>query len=155
MTRDIAKGDFFASLGLIVLSAYILKEGSRWVVYGSEGPGPGFFPIMYGVTMLAISLYLLQRSVRRRCTAHGDPADRQGTARALVTWAALAASVPLMLVLGFVVGFGLIVLFLVKVIFERSYKTSIIVAVSIAVALHLVFPVLLRSPLPAGKLWGF
>lgn len=155
MIRDIAKGDFFASLGLIILSAYILKEGSRWVVYGSEGPGPGFFPIMYGLTMLAISLYLLWRSLRRHSKALVGRADRQGTARAMVTWVALAASVPLMVFLGFVVGFGLIVFFLVKVIFERSYQTSIIVAVSIAIALHLVFPVMLQSPLPAGMLWGF
>jgi len=155
MKRNIAAGDLFASLGLVILSAYILREGSRWVVYGSEGPGPGFFPIMYGVLMLAISLYLFQRSVRGRPSKAPSPADRQGTTRALVTWAALAASVPLMVVLGFVVGFGLFVFVLVKVIFQRSYRTSLIAAVSIPAALHLVFRVLLNSPLPPGMLWGF
>ncbi|QJP15861.1 tripartite tricarboxylate transporter TctB family protein [Starkeya sp. ORNL1] len=145
----------FASLGLIALSAYILKEGSGWVVYGSEGPGPGFFPIMYGVIMLGLSLYLFQRSVRKGTGKSKGPLDYQGIARALATWAALAVCVPLMVVVGFVVGFGFVALFLIRFVFERSWRTSIITAVCIAIALHLVFPVMLDAPLPVGMLWGF
>jgi putative tricarboxylic transport membrane protein len=145
----------FASLGLIALSAYILKEGSGWVVYGSEGPGPGFFPIMYGVIMLGLSLYLFQRSVRKGTGKSKGPLDYQGIARALATWAALAVCVPLMVVVGFVVGFGFVALFLIRFVFERSWRTSIVTAVCIAIALHLVFPVMLDAPLPVGMLWGF
>jgi putative tricarboxylic transport membrane protein len=154
--RDIAYGDLFASLGLIALSAYILKEGSGWVVYGSEGPGPGFFPIMYGIVMLGLSLYLFQRSVRKGGNGKAkEGLDHQGIARALATWAALAVCVPLMVVVGFVVGFGIVAFFLIRFVFERSYRTSIITAVCIAIALHLVFPVMLDAPLPVGMLWGF
>jgi putative tricarboxylic transport membrane protein len=155
LSRNIAYGDLFASLGLIALSAYILKEGSGWVVYGSEGPGPGFFPIMYGVIMLGLSLYLFQRSVRKGTGKSKGPLDYQGIARALATWAALAVCVPLMVVVGFVVGFGFVALFLIRFVFERSWRTSIITAICIAVALHLVFPVMLDAPLPVGMLWGF
>lgn len=155
LSRNIAYGDLFASLGLIALSAYILKEGSGWVVYGSEGPGPGFFPIMYGVIMLGLSLYLFQRSVRKGTGKSKGPLDYQGIARALATWAALAVCVPLMVVVGFVVGFGFVALFLIRFVFERSWRTSIITAVCIAIALHLVFPVMLDAPLPVGMLWGF
>jgi putative tricarboxylic transport membrane protein len=155
LSRNIAYGDLFASLGLIALSAYILKEGSGWVVYGSEGPGPGFFPIMYGVIMLGLSLYLFQRSVRKGTGKSKGPLDHQGIARALATWAALAVCVPLMVVVGFVVGFGFVALFLIRFVFERSWRTSIITAVCIAIALHLVFPVMLDAPLPVGMLWGF
>lgn len=155
LSRNIAYGDLFASLGLIALSAYILKEGSGWVVYGSEGPGPGFFPIMYGVIMLGLSLYLFQRSVRKGTGKSKGPLDYQGIARALATWAALAVCVPLMVVVGFVVGFGFVALFLIRFVFERSWRTSIVTAVCIAIALHLVFPVMLDAPLPVGMLWGF
>ena len=155
LKRDIAYGDLFASLGLIALSAYILREGSGWVVYGSEGPGPGFFPIMYGIVMLGLSLFLFQRSVRKGTSKSKGPLDYQGIARALATWAALAVCVPLMVVVGFVVGFGIVAFFLIRFVFERSYRTSAIVAICIAVALHLVFPVMLDAPLPVGMLWGF
>lgn len=156
LKRDIAYGDLFASLGLIALSAYILKESTGWVVYGSEGPGPGFFPIMYGLLMLGLSLYLFQRSLRKGERASGkEPGEREGVVRALATWVGLAICVPLMIVLGFVIGFGIFAFFVIRFVFGRSYRASLVTAVCIVIALHLVFPVMLDAPLPTGMFWGF
>jgi putative tricarboxylic transport membrane protein len=156
--RNIAYGDLLSSAALIGLATYIMLEGRKWAIYGSEGPGPGFFPIMYGTAMLALSLYLLQRSIRVGAAPRPEgkePTDIKGVISALLTWVALAICIPMMLVLGFTVGFGLFAFVIIKVIFQRTYKTSLIAAASIAVTLHLIFPVLLQAPLPVGMLWGF
>jgi putative tricarboxylic transport membrane protein len=156
--RNIAYGDLLSSVALSCLATYILLEGRKWAIYGSEGPGPGFFPIMYGSVMLVLSLYLLQRSVRVGAPprpADKAPTDPKGVVSALLTWGALALCIPLMLVLGFTAGFGLFAFVIIKFVFQQSLKTSLIAAAGIAVSLHIVFPVLLQAPLPVGMLWGF
>jgi hypothetical protein len=74
---------------------------------------------------------------------------------AFLSWVGIIASIPLMWLLGFVVGFGLFVVFMVKVVFGRSWRASVITAVAIVAALHLIFPVLLGAPLPVGRFWSF
>jgi len=153
--KNILYGDLCSSILLIALGIVILRESSTWVIFGTEGPGPGFFPLMYGAILVVLSLYLLLRSFKGSPEDDREPLDRQGITKALTTWAALAVSVPLMVVLGFMLGFGLVAFFMIRFVFERSYRTSAIVALSIAVVLHLLFPVLLEAPLPPGMLWGF
>jgi len=137
--------NFIAGLVLACLSIYILFTASHWTLFNTEGPGPGFFPVSYGLLMFGLS--------EEPRAAHA--ADRSGRMAAFLSWVGIIASIPLMWLLGFVVGFGLFVVFMVKVVFDRSWLTSVITAVAIVAALHLIFPVLLGAPLPVGRFWSF
>jgi putative tricarboxylic transport membrane protein len=144
-------------LVLACLSIYILYTASHWTLFNAEGPGPGFFPVSYGFLMLGLSVALMYQ---RLTATEARPVaasveDRAGRMAAFLSWAGIIASIPLMWLLGFVVGFGLFVVFMVKVVFGRSWQASVITAVAIVAALHLIFPVLLGAPLPVGRFWSF
>jgi putative tricarboxylic transport membrane protein len=151
--------NFLAGLALACLSIYILYAASRWTLFNSEGPGPGFFPMGYGLIMLGCSLVLIYQRVIAPVDTRPKLAptalDESGFKAALLSWVAIIASVPLMYFFGFVVGFGLAILFMVKIVFGRSWRTSLITSVAIVAGLYVIFPVLLSAALPTSKFWSF
>jgi putative tricarboxylic transport membrane protein len=149
------KGDVISGAVLAALGVLIITQSRAWDYYTLDGPGPGFFPFWYGVTMVVLSLLLIVNSARS-----GDDGESKGgmdwpaIGRAMTTWLAFALSVALMDFLGFLISFALLVFFLVAVIFRRPFMTATVVAVASAVAFHLVFPVALSVSLPTGP-FGF
>src|SRR5438067_6900983 len=99
--------DFWSGLALAALGGYIVNEARRWEYLTPEGPGPGFFPLWYGVAMLALSLALVLASTR------GPAVDWRGTGRALAMWAALALCVALGKAIGFALSFAALTYFIV------------------------------------------
>ncbi|HET9653185.1 MAG TPA: tripartite tricarboxylate transporter TctB family protein [Usitatibacter sp.] len=58
-------GDFWAGLAFAALGAWIVSEARGWVYLGDEGPGAGFFPMWYGVAMIALALVLAIGAARK------------------------------------------------------------------------------------------
>jgi hypothetical protein len=56
---------------------------------------------------------------------------------------------------GFILGFGGILFFIIKVIFHRPALQAVIIAAVIAVSLHIGFVELLQGRLPSGIVWRF
>jgi putative tricarboxylic transport membrane protein len=148
-TGDIVSGAVLAGLGV-----YVILEAKGWEYLGPDGPGPGFFPIWYGVALVALSLLLVFTSLRDRAARPGKPVSWREVARALTAWAGLAACAGLLKVLGFVVSFGLFTFFLVAVMYRRSLVTALAVSIGVCLAFYLLFPVALNVALPVNKL-GF
>jgi len=148
-TGDIVSGAVLAGLGI-----FVVLEARRWEYLGPDGPGPGFFPVWYGVSMVALALLLVVTSFRERAGAPGKPVNWREVGRALVAWAGLALCVGLLKLLGFLLAFGLFVFFLVYVMYRRTIVTALTTAVSMSVAFYLLFPLALNVTLPVGKL-GF
>ena len=48
--------DFWSGLALAALGAYIVVQARGWDYLTEDGPGPGFFPLWYGIGILACSL---------------------------------------------------------------------------------------------------
>jgi putative tricarboxylic transport membrane protein len=139
---------------LAALGIYIVIEARAWPYAGSFGPGPGFFPVWYGVAMTVLSLVLIgQRLVTARAAA-SEPVDWRGLGRGLSTWLAFVAAIVLLKPLGFMLSFALLTLFIVAVVFRRSIAVAAATAVCAAGALQLTFSVILGVRLPAGLL-GF
>jgi putative tricarboxylic transport membrane protein len=154
MGRILKDGDVISGAVLAALGVYIVMQSWAWEYSGPDGPGPGFFPVWYGVAMVALSLLLIVSSARKS-NGEGEVAvDWSATGRALSTWAAFALSVVLMNWLGFIISFALLTFFIVAVIFRRSLLAAGITAVVSALAFHLVFPVALSVTLPTG-VFGF
>lgn len=146
---DVISGGLLAALGV-----YIVLQARNWNYYGPDGPGPAFFPIWYGLTMAALALVLVVRTVLRGEAKKENAPVPPGTLRALATWLAFAATVALMGPLGFLLSFALFSFFLVAVVFRRSLTVAAVTAICIAAAFHLTFVIALGVELPTGLL-GF
>src|SRR5690242_10095255 len=117
--------DFWSGLALASLGAYIIFCASGWDYATPEGPGPGFFPLWYGIAMLGISLVLVVSPSAVRV-------DWRGGRRALATWLALVVCIAALKWLGFVVRFVALPLFIVAVVFRGRLSTGGVVGVGAA-----------------------
>jgi putative tricarboxylic transport membrane protein len=146
-----ARGDFYSGLTLGALAAYIIVAASRWEYVGTDGPGPGFFPLWYGIAMAVLAAVLVVSSILR----HSESSiEWRKVARALGAWLALAVSIALFKLVGFLAGFAALTFFIVAVMYRRPLATAAVVAVAIAAGFYVVFPLALGLVLPIGLL-GF
>lgn len=149
--------DLWSGLALAALGMYIVAAASRWEYMGAEGPGPGFFPMWYGIAIVTLSAVLVLSSLRSklaRGAAAGARLPWGRMVRALIAWLAFAVSVALFKPLGFAVSFGLLCFFIVAVMYRRPLKVAAAVAVASALGFYLAFPLALGVSLPVGVL-GF
>jgi putative tricarboxylic transport membrane protein len=154
MEEKIRRGDLWSGLALMALGTYIVSEAWQWDYVGPDGPGPGFFPMWYGVAMVALSGFLVVSSALDKTGSAANSIDWIRIRRALAAWLALAVSVALFRLLGFVGSFALLTFFIVAVMYRRPIKVAAFVSVATAVGFHLVFAVGLGVALPVGVL-GF
>jgi putative tricarboxylic transport membrane protein len=148
-TGDIVSGAVLAGLGV-----FIITEARRWEYLGPDGPGPGFFPLWYGMALVALSALLIGMSLAQRGRQPGGAVNWREVGRALAAWAGLAACVGLLKVLGFLLAFGLFTFFLVAVMYRRPLATAVAVSLGMTLSFYLLFPLALNVALPVGKL-GF
>jgi putative tricarboxylic transport membrane protein len=148
-TGDIISGAVLAGLGV-----FIIVEARGWVYLGPDGPGPGFFPLWYGIAMVVLSVLLVGISLAQREGAAGKPVNWREVGRVMLTWVGLALCVGMLKVLGFLLAFGLFTFFLVAAMYRRPLRTAVAVAVGISVTFYLLFPLALNVELPVGRL-GF
>lgn len=136
--------DLWSGLALAALAGYIIVQASGWDYMGSDGPGPGFFPLWYGIAMLALSVALVITSVLRG----SERVDWRGAGRALTVWLVLALSVAAFKLVGFVIGFAALSFFMVAVMYRRPLPVAAAVAAGLAAGFYVLFPLLLGVNLP-------
>ncbi len=146
--------DVLAGLALATLGSFIALRATSWDLMGEDGPGPGFFPLGYGVLMLALSLVLTLRALLRPSIHTLETGGSAGHMRAILTWAVFAASALAMQMTGFVLGFALLTMFIVAYVFRRGWRSMVLVGFGCSAGFWLVFTQLLGVELPAGP-WGF
>jgi putative tricarboxylic transport membrane protein len=145
--------DAVAGLALAALGGYVAWTALAWDILTEEGPGPGFFPLGYGVLMLGLSALLVLRALALPRPAERAP-DSGGHVRALATWAAFAGAAFAMQWIGFVLGFAALSAFVVAFVFGRGWRQAALVGIGCAGGFWLVFGALMGVDLPAGP-WGF
>lgn len=148
-TGDVVSGAVLSGLGV-----FIVVEARDWEYLGPDGPGPGFFPLWYGIGMIALSLLLVGTSLAQRASVPAGPVDWGEVGRALVAWIGLTLCVGLLKILGFLLAFGSFTFFLVAVMYRRPLGAALAVSVGMSAGFYLLFPVALNVALPLGKL-GF
>ena len=146
--------DLWSGLALAGLGVYIVVEAWQWEYLGPEGPGPGFFPLWYGIAMVVVSGALVVASALRKVDAGRAGIEWRKSGRALAVWIALAVSVASFQLLGFLVGFALLTFFIVAVMYRRPLPVAVAVAGAGGAAFYLLFPLALGVSLPVGVL-GF
>jgi len=133
--------DFWSGLALAALGGYIVYTARGWEYLGQDGPGPGFFPLWYGIAMLALSFLLMMKS-------GGEAVSWRGAGRAFGAWAAFAVSVAVIKLVGFLIAFIGLTLFIVAVMYRRSPVVAALVAIGVAAGFYAVFPLALGVQLP-------
>src|SRR5258706_6947104 len=134
-------GDFWSGLALAALGGYIVYTARGWEYLGQDGPGPGFFPLWYGIAMLILSLPLVLKG-------EGASVSWQGAGRAFATWGAFAVSVAVLKVVGFLISFAVLTFFIVAVMYRRPPAIAALVAIGVVAGFYLVFPIALGLVLP-------
>jgi len=134
-------GDFWSGLALAALGGTIVYEARGWEYLGQDGPGPGFFPLWYGIAMLILSLALVVKG-------GGESVSWKGAGRAFAAWGAFAVSVAVLKLVGFLVSFAVLTFFIVAVMYRRPPAVAALVAIGVAAGFWLVFPLALGVVLP-------
>ena len=147
------RGDFWSGLALAVLGAFVIVQARGWTYSGDEGPGPGFFPLWYGIAMVVLSLALVVTAVAKRAAPNAEPFAWGDLRRALTCWIAFVAAIALMRVTGFAIAFALLTWFIVAVMAGRPQRVAIPIALGAAVAFHALFAWALGVELPQGLLF--
>ena len=132
--------DFWSGLALAALGGGIVYSAWGWEYLGQDGPGPGFFPLWYGIAMLVLSAILV-------FTGRTE-SGWKGSGRAFLTWGAFAVSVAILKLVGFAVSFAALTFFIVFVMYRRPLATAALVAIGLAAGFYAVFPLALGVPLP-------
>jgi putative tricarboxylic transport membrane protein len=143
--KKLGDADFWSGLAFAALAGYIIVRASGWEYLGTDGPGPGFFPLWSGVAMAALSLGLMLSSALR---SESQAVDWQGAGRAFAVWLALAVAVAALKLVGFLASFAALTFFVVAVMYRRPLKTAAAVALASAAAFYLVFQLALGLNLP-------
>jgi putative tricarboxylic transport membrane protein len=146
---DVIAGGLTAALGV-----YITMTALRWDVMGPEGPGPGFFPVGYGIALVILSLILIFQRFTAKAESNDTPFDWASFRRAAFAWLTFTASVALMPSLGFYISLGLLTLVLSLTIFAKPFKAAILNGVLSAAGFYIIFDLALDVSLPSGVL-GF
>jgi len=140
-----AQADFWSGLAFAGLGSYVIFQASRWEYAGNDGPGPGFFPLWYGIVMVALSLFLVVSSVR---SSDASRIDWTGARRAFATWGALVAAVALMKWTGFAAAFAALTFFIACVMYRRRLWVGAVGGVLASAAFYAIFVLALGVKLP-------
>ena len=138
-----ANADLWSGLALGGLGAFVISQAWRWEYLGADGPGPGFFPLWYGIAIVGLSLALVVSSLKQEAKV-----EWSGAGRAFATWAAFAVAAAALKWAGFVVCLAALTFFIVAVMYRRPLKVAATVALAVTAAFYVVFPLALGVKLP-------
>lgn len=154
-SSHVLSGDVISGALLAALGAYITVTADEWTILAHDGPGPGFFPLCYGIILLVGSLALVAMGLFNGPAKREEPLDWAGVRKALGIWAVFALMIPIMKYVGFLVALGLLIFFFLRVIYPWRLVPSIIASVLTPIGFFIIFPTLLHVELPVGVWTGF
>ena len=137
---------------VFLIASAIFWQGRGLSIGTSHAPGPGFFPMLIGATLILLSVILMIRGGKG--TQEQTPVTVRSLVRMLVVFFALLAYFLLLEYLGFVVASFLLMAFLFLSVARQKWYFAVASAVVCIGLSYLLFDVILKSNLPKGVL-GF
>jgi len=141
-----------------MVAGFLFLRGSIELGLGSGGePGPGFFPFLMAVFLVAFSaIHFISSLTKFRQIKSGDRfwPKRDGIKRILFTAASLCGFVLALNTLGFVLTTFIFMFITLRFVEPQRWRTVLFVGSLTTVLSYSVFQIWLRSNLPEGFL-GF
>src|SRR4030042_4379621 len=148
MRNDLVAATFWLVVGLLfsILS-------TTFSIGNLYRPGPGFVPLILGILLIFFSLILFRNSKRSRSLPKVAFFLSPGRWKK-VTYTVLILILAAFLVetIGYLFTIFLMVAFLMRAVEPQSWRATLLTAFSAALAIYLVFDLLLKQPLPRGPL---
>src|SRR5918994_497246 len=141
----------FSGAFLAFALAYTLLAFGLPMMVECNQIGPGFFPRILGVMLIAASLYALVRDFRE--PADDDASSDYWRTVALVT-AIMFAFVAMLSVLGALVAMVLFMFVTLYVLNRQGMITNVLLSILLPVSLYLLFDVWLNTTLPRGIMFA-
>ncbi len=142
--------DLYCALILLLVSIFVSAMSLRFGLGHVRSPGPGFFPLLIGLLLGCISLFMILIAYKAKQKGQ-NPNERPSFGRnvlpVLVVLFAYAISIERV---GYIIGTSFLLLYLFKVTGSRRWFTSILMALIVVSVTYLFFGVLLSTPLPKG-----
>jgi hypothetical protein len=149
-----------AAMALFVFGAATALASLYLPVGTLRAPGSGFFPLLLGLMLAALSvsqgvcLYLARlRQVRAASVPPAAPPSQrldEGTRRMLLFMGAVALAIVLLPTLGYALTSLILMLALLRILGVASWPLVGTISAATAIACHFVFVRALGIPLPAG-----
>jgi len=145
-TADIITASLLTALGFLVLGEAV-RLGFRW---GPDGPQSGFFPFWLAVILIAHSVAVIVRAIRRHSPV---PFASSEQLRSVLTVAVPAALMVLVTqFLGLYVASALYLGFYIRRVGRHSWATALGLALCLPLVTFVVFERWFLVPLPKGPL---
>jgi hypothetical protein len=140
---DCWAGALVAAIGAVAV--YLAWPLEFWSEFG---PGPGFFPMLLGAALIAMgAMVSIAVPLQRTPRAAAGPLRKP-----LVIAAIMAVYLALLEPVGFPLATAAFLFTVIHYVEARGVWLALAVAVGITAALHVVFSMLLQTPLPSGML---
>lgn len=147
------RGGLAAAALLLVVGGVAAWQSALYGLGQWSAPGPGFLPFGASLLILALALVLLTRELRSRVTLGPATVSAGKSVRDVAAVVvAMLAYAALLSVLGFLLTTALFMAFLLKFVGHKGWLVTALVSVSVAVAAHILFVVLLAVQMPVWPL---
>jgi putative tricarboxylic transport membrane protein len=145
----------FALLWVVI--GIIVIISSRELKYFAEyGPGPGFVPFWLGVGYIVLGLVLLAQYIFSRAETEGLVLPgKRATWQMFLVMLGFFVFVYFAEMIGFLIGLGLLYLYLLVVVERKGWWFSLAVSVGNVFFFWVIFEFLLQTRLPIGFLDSF
>ena len=144
----------FSTFVLLVAIGY--EAMALWMPQGSlKFPGPGYYPKLVGIFLIATALgCLIQAALTRRgarpITTVADSVPRPMVGKTVVLLGLLLAYAVLLKPLGFPIAICLFLLAAIRVFGYRKWVVITLLAIGLTVVSYVTFITWLKVPLPLG-----
>ncbi len=137
---------------VVALGVFILLEALKFPYFLEGVPGPGFLPLWTSFGVIGTGLVLAAKGMWRRPVPQEGIQwpEASGWRRVGLMFGALAVSLLLLEMLGFMVTTTLFMAVVVFCLGGRSWRVLASIPVLSAIGLYGIFAVWLRVPLPKG-----
>jgi putative tricarboxylic transport membrane protein len=149
------RGEKVIGLVLAILGATVAFGGTKLGLGTVSMPGPGFFPLLSGVTLAVFSVIVLWATRPRKENDEGR--SGWGNIRwrnILIVLTALTLYANFLEVVGFVVGTFLVLMVLFRAFESERWHMTVLKSVLTSGVVYAVFEKIFQLNLPQG-LWGF
>ena len=148
--------DLISGIILLVAGVAVFMQSLSYPIGTFRTPGPGLFPLIASILLIALSAILTVRAVLPKKGAAIAPApffpEKGAPRRILLGLASMIGFRYLLPVIGFGPSTGIFTLFLVKFLGGYGWKISIFYSAVSAVAFYYLFQVWLQIPMPRALL---